>query len=170
MPQGFAPVAEADARILILGTMPSVKSLEEGQYYGHPQNAFWRILFSLWGLPLPDEYAARTAFLLEKKIALWDVVRCCEREGSADANIERPMPNDFVGLSMRCPHLQALFFNSRNAEGLYRRLVRPDPFRTLTKTTLPSTSPARAMPFEKKETLWLPLYAAWEELSPPDGR
>lgn len=163
MPQGFAPIARPDARVLILGTMPSVRSLQEQQYYGHPQNTFWRILFSLWDLPLPADYALRKAFLIEKKIALWDVLMYCEREGSADANIEQPVPNDFIGLSKRCPHLKALFFNSQNAEMLYKRLVKPDPFQTLTKTTLPSTSPARAMPFEKKKAFWLPLYEILQE-------
>lgn len=170
MPQGFAPIAESDARVLILGTMPSVRSLREQQYYGHPQNTFWRILFSLWDLPLPADYALRKEFLIGKKIALWDVLTYCEREGSADANIEQPVPNDFMELSKRCPHLTALFYNSHNAEILYRRLVKPDPFAALPKTTLPSTSPARAMSFEKKKALWQPLYETVQGISMNTGR
>lgn len=165
MPQGFEPIAAADARVLILGTMPSVRSLQKQQYYGHPQNTFWRILFSLWDRPLPEEYEQRKTFLIEKKIALWDVLMYCEREGSADTEIEQPVSNDFEGLSLRCPQIKALFFNSHNAEQFYRRLVKPDPFLSLLKITLPSTSPARAMSFEKKRALWLPLRDTLEKVT-----
>ena len=162
MPEGFPPLAEKNARVLILGTMPSVQSLEKLQYYGNPQNAFWRILFSLWGRPLPERYADRTAFLQEKRIALWDVLRECERKGSADASIARPEPNDFSGLIKRCPGLEAVFFNSQGAARFYGKLVCPDPLAGLPKHILPSTSPARAMRFEEKRTLWLPVREALE--------
>ncbi len=157
MPQGLLPVAREDARVLILGTMPSVLSLEKQEYYGNPQNAFWRILFGLWGRPAPAAYAERTAFLLEKGIALWDVLRECERRGSADATIREPRPNDFASLAVRCPGLEAVFFNSQGASKLYAKLVKPDPWARLAKIALPSTSPARAMRLEEKQALWLPL-------------
>ena len=157
MPQGFPPVETENARVLVLGTMPSVLSLEKTQYYGNPQNAFWRLLFSLWDRPLPDSYEERVAFVREKRIALWDVLRECERKGSADAAIRQPEPNDFAALAIRCPELEAVFFNSQGAANLYKRLVRPDPLALLPKVTLPSTSPARAMKWEDKRALWLPL-------------
>lgn len=168
MPEGFPPVADERARVLILGTMPSVRSLEKAEYYGNPNNAFWRILFSLWDRPLPAAYAERTAFVLERRIALWDVLRECERRGSADASIRAPRPNDFAALAARCPRLEAVFFNSRGAARLYERLVRPDPLAALPRTALPSTSPARAMRFEEKRALWLPL-REWLEGRVPDG-
>lgn len=158
MPEGFAPVADENARLAILGTMPSVLSLQKQQYYGHAQNTFWRILFSLWEEQVPESYEQRTAFLKEKKIALWDVLMSCERQGSADTAIRLPRPNDFTVLAGVCPKLEAIFFNSKNAAELYSRLIRPDPFASLPKTILPSTSPARAMQFEKKRDLWLPVY------------
>lgn len=172
MPEGFPPLMAKNARILILGTMPSVQSLEKKQYYGNPQNAFWRILFSLWNLPLLERYADRTAFLQEKRIALWDVLRECERKGSADASITRPEPNDFTALAARCPGLEAVFFNSQGAARLYERLVRPDPLAGLPKRALPSTSPARAMPFGEKRALWLPVREALEpdEINFPASR
>ncbi len=157
MLKGFAPVAGTDARVLILGTMPSVASIRENQYYGHPQNAFWKIIFSLWDKQVPAEYDNRIQFLIEKRIALWDVLSACERVGSADSNIKQPAANDFNIIADKCPMLGAVFFNSQNAEVLYKRLVVPDVFSSLKKMTLPSTSPARAMKFEKKLSLWLPV-------------
>lgn len=157
MPQGFAPQAAPDARILILGTMPSAASLQKHQYYGNPHNAFWPIVFSLWDEPLPDDYDARVQFLIKHGIALWDVLRLCERDGSADAAIRQPMPNDFATFSKNHPCIRVLFFNSANAAVFYQKLVTPDPFAAVEKYTLPSTSPARAMRFEEKRDLWLPL-------------
>lgn len=165
MPESFPPVAAEDARVLILGTMPSVLSLEKAQYYGNPLNAFWRILFSLWDRPLLADYGERIAFVQEKRIALWDVLRECEREGSADASIRKPEPNDFAALAVRCPKLEAVFFNSQGAARLYERLVQPDPLAHLPKTALPSTSPARAMKFEEKRACWFPL-RDWLENGP----
>lgn len=160
MPVGFPPQASPDARILILGTMPSAASLQKHQYYGNPNNAFWPIVFSLWNEPLPDDYDARVQFLAMHRIALWDVLRLCDREGSADAAIRQPHPNDFVAFAREHPCIHTLFFNSTNAAVFYRKLVIPDPFAAAEKHTLPSTSPARAMRFEAKRELWLPLRRA----------
>lgn len=110
MPKGFAPIAGSDAKALILGTMPSVASLHVSQYYGHRQNAFWKIIFGLWDERVPDEYERRTEFLIKKRIALWDVLKSCERTGSADAEIRRPVPNDFAFLKRMCPEIGAVFF------------------------------------------------------------
>lgn len=166
MLQGFAPIADEKARVLILGTMPSERSLQKQQYYGHPQNTFWRILFSLWDQQAPEDYELRKAFLLKKNIALWDVLMYCDRRGSADTKIQEPVPNNFIELKQRCPHIQALFFNSQNAEHFYKRLIKQDAFSSLQKATLPSTSPARAMTFEKKRALWLPLRKTVDSLNP----
>ncbi|HHV51390.1 MAG TPA: DNA-deoxyinosine glycosylase [Clostridiales bacterium] len=163
MIEGFPPIAEPDARVLILGTMPSVASLKSRQYYGHPQNKFWPIIFSLWGEQAPDDYSKRVGFLKEKHIALWDVICTCEREGSADSEIKNPVPNDFKAIKEKCPNLVAVFFNSKNAEIYYKRLVKPDVFENLKKFTLPSTSPARAMSFEKKRQMWLPVRVIAEQ-------
>lgn len=158
MPHGFAPIARADARVLILGTMPSAASLRCAQYYGHSQNAFWKIIFGLWDKEVPQDYQRKTEFSIEKRIALWDVLNACERSGSADAKIKNPVPNDFCGLIEECPDIQAVFFNSHNAAAFYKRLVIPDAFVTAEKFILPSTSPACAMKFEKKRELWMPVH------------
>ena len=162
---GFPPVMQRDARVLILGTMPSVLSLSTGQYYGNPQNTFWRILFALWDEPLPSSYEERTRFIKSKRIALWDVLQCCERQGSADSAIVQEKPNDFLWLSSKCPELRAVVFNSRNAQNFYKKLVHPDPFAHLDTYVLPSTSPARAMKFERKFELWKPLRDIIEQKS-----
>ena len=155
MIQGFPPIAEPDAHVLILGTMPSVASLERLQYYGHPKNKFWPIIFALWDKKAPDDYQKRVEFLKEKRIALWDVISACERQGSADEGIKRPVANDFAYLLHRCPKLVAVFFNSKNAGIFYKRLVKPDVFEGLKKYTLPSTSPAHAVGFDKKLKEWM---------------
>lgn len=165
MPTGFPPVADREARLLILGTMPSVASLEKRQYYGHARNAFWPILFSLWEQPLSDDYEQRCRFALDRHLSLWDVLEGCEREGSADASIAAPRPNDFAAFAREHPHICAVFFNSANAQRFYQKLVTPDPWAALPKIALPSTSPARAMTFDKKKELWRPLRQCWEELT-----
>ena len=163
MTAGFPPIAGKEARLLILGTMPSVKSQEKRQYYGHPQNAVWPILYALWERPLEADYGRRCRFLLDQDIALWDVLARCCRTGSADTAIREPAANDFTAFAAAHPHIQGVFFNSQNAGKLYERLVKPDPFSALPKITLPSTSPARAMRFEDKLALWRPLRRFWEE-------
>lgn len=154
MPRSFAPLEPAHAAILILGTMPSVKSLEKAQYYGHPQNRFWPMLFALWNKELPQEYEKRTAFLLEKHIALWDVLQSCDREGSLDAAIRNPVPNPVWELAQRHPELHTVFFNSKNAQIFFDRLIRFRMPPGLCYHTLPSSSPARAMRAESKLAQW----------------
>lgn len=150
----FAPIEPESARVLILGTMPSVRSLQENQYYGHPQNRFWPLLFALWNSPCPADYAERTALLLQKGIALWDVLASCEREGSLDSAIKNPVPNQVEELLRRNPGIHTIFLNGQSAEKLYRRLIEPKiPF-PVERFVLPSSSPARAIPFENKLQEW----------------
>ena len=86
---GFAPIADEDSRVLILGSMPSEASLAKGEYYGHPRNAFWPLISALLGEPMRSSYAERVDMLRRNGIALWDVAASCEREGSGDAAIRR---------------------------------------------------------------------------------
>ena len=95
--QSFAPVAAADSRLLILGSMPGVRSLQLQQYYGHPQNRFWPLLALLLGYEkVPDAYAEKKQMLLDNRIALWDVLGYCQREGSLDSDITGEQPNDLT--------------------------------------------------------------------------
>ncbi len=160
---GFPPVAGEDARVLVLGTMPSPASLAAGFYYAHPQNQFWRIMEALVGVPAAAPFAVRAEGLKRARIALWDVCRTCIRPGSADAEIRAVEPNDFISFFARHPHIRAVFFNGTTAERLFRRHVwphLPEKVRTLHFARLPSTSPAHATrSFEEKLAAWRVLLA-----------
>ncbi|ALS24709.1 DNA-deoxyinosine glycosylase [Paenibacillus naphthalenovorans] len=161
---GFPPVADERCRILIIGSMPGKASLDVGQYYGHPRNHFWRLLYTLLdgGAPEPS-YEARIRFALSRRVALWDVLRSCERQGSLDAAIRRPEANDFERFYQRCPYIRFVFFNGSASEQLYRRYVKPVEKDAALRCyrLLPSSSPARAMTFSAKLEAWQPLREAW---------
>jgi hypoxanthine-DNA glycosylase len=156
----FRPIAARDARILVLGSMPGRRSLEARQYYAHRQNAFWRILGALLGFEPSAPYAARVRALKAARIAVWDVLHSCEREGSLDASIEAEIANDFERFFRAHPRLRQVFFNGAKAEVSFRRHVRPGlgralRGRVLRYTRLPSTSPAHAaLPFARKLAAW----------------
>jgi TDG/mug DNA glycosylase family protein len=148
---GFAPIARRDARLLILGSMPSQASLAAGQYYAHPRNAFWSIVGELSGAPAVLPYARRAAALRVAGIALWDVIASCHRRGSLDAAIEPGSLrlNDFELFFARHRRVACVAFNGGTAEALFRRHVLPRltgtaPHRRLRLVRLPSTSPAHA--------------------------
>ena len=140
------PVFDASSRVLVLGTMPSPASREVGFYYGHPQNRFWRVMERLFGLAdhaLVDN-DARTVFLLERHIALWDVLASCSIEGASDASISDPVPNDLTRLLDAAP-IERVICTGGTAERLCRRfngkLLHE---RGIELVGLPSTSPANA--------------------------
>jgi double-stranded uracil-DNA glycosylase len=145
---GFSPIAGPDARVLVLGSMPSVRSLAAGQYYAHPQNAFWTIMAQLFAWESGLDYATRTALLLRTRIALWDVLQAAERPGSLDSAIvagsERA--NDFAAFFAVHPAIHSVFFNGTKAEALFQRHVVQQGALTaaLCFHRLPSTSPAHA--------------------------
>ena len=159
---GFPPIARSDARILILGSLPSQRSLAVGEYYAHPQNAFWRIMRELVGAD--GSYASRCAALVEARIALWDVLEQSVRPGSMDANIQldTSQANDFTGFLSQHPGIETICFNGRKAEEMFHRLVGPEALQcTLRFELLPSTSPAHAsMPFDEKLRRWRSSIAA----------
>ncbi len=151
----FDPVIDERCRVMILGTMPGVESLRKQQYYGHKQNSFWKIVYSLFDSVPVENYEERKKFLLEHRIALWDVLRACEREGSSDANIRNPVPNDFEYLFKRFTGIERVYFNGEPARLLFNRHVRKNiPVGGLKFCTLPSTSPANTMKFEDKLMYW----------------
>lgn len=148
----FKPVINADSKILILGSMPGRESLHKGEYYGHPRNAFWRIMFCLLGEEPTEDYAAKKRMLLVHGIALWDVIQSCERKGSLDSAIKNIVPNDFFSLYERYPNIQHVFFNGAKAQDSYRRNIGFDDNKSFAR--LPSTSPAHAVKFDKKLKAW----------------
>jgi hypoxanthine-DNA glycosylase len=158
--RGFSYVARRDARVLVLGSLPGVRSIEAQQYYAQPQNAFWRIMDELVGAGPDLGYATRLQRLKASGIALWDVAAAAERPGSLDAAIVREsvVANDFPGFFARHRRIGAVYFNGAKAEELYRKLVLPtlaEPFASLATERLPSTSPAHAaMPYAAKLAAW----------------
>lgn len=154
--QSFEPIAGADARVLILGSMPGQASLLAGRYYAHPRNAFWPILGGLLGFDADTPYAARCAALLGARIALWDVLHSCVRVGSLDSAIEAPRPNEFARFFSRHRAIERIVFNGLTAEKLFRRQVLPmlrAPAFDLRRA--PSTSPAHAgLPLTQKRSAW----------------
>lgn len=145
--RSFPPLESPAARILILGSMPGRASLAAGQYYAHPQNAFWSIMGSLVGADPALPYPARVAVLKASGIALWDVLASCERKGSLDADI-RPnsmVANDFAAFFASHPQISAVLFNGSMAEASFRRHAATDMGHILLRyMRLPSTSPAHA--------------------------
>lgn len=139
---GFAPIEGRGARVLILGSLPGVASINAGQYYAHPRNAFWPIMGELVGAR--GSYDARCAALRRAAIAVWDVAAESVRPGSLDSDIrmDTVVVNDFAALFARQPGLELIGFNGGKAEQLFRRYVTlPKQIRT---ARLPSTSPAHA--------------------------
>ena len=154
----FAPIADRNARILILGSLPGRKSLEMQQYYAHPQNAFWKLIAAIFETDPSASYAQRTWLLRENGIALWDVCAAAERPGSLDSAIVSETANDFTEFFRNHPKIDRVFFNGRKSEKVFGHLVLPtlDPDHAHVKYEgLPSSSPAHAgMSFEKKLARW----------------
>lgn len=153
----FPPIARADARVLILGSMPSVASLRAGQYYAHPQNAFWRIMGEIAGVAREMPYEVRARRLVARKIALWDVLKTCVRPGSGDSEIveDSIVPNDFAGFFAAHRRIRRVLFNGSKAEQAFRRYVLSSLDIELDYTRLPSTSPAHAArTYKQKLAIW----------------
>jgi hypoxanthine-DNA glycosylase len=165
---GFPPIAAADARVLVLGSMPSVASLAKQQYYGHERNAFWPIMGRLFGAGPELPYERRQQILRDRGVAVWDVLRECYREGSLDTAIrtESESANDFATFFGGHPLIGDIFFNGRKAEAAFGRHVLPivaELGREFRYTRLPSTSPAHAgRGFEQKLAAWRAVAQALE--------
>jgi len=146
---GFPAIANNNAIILILGSMPSIKSLELQQYYAHPRNSFWFIMATLFADSIDLDYAHRKALLLNNHIALWDVLSSCQRKGSLDASIknETVVANDFNNFFNHHPTIKAVYFNGTRAQQEYNKHILPAVDASLSDLVyerLPSTSPAMA--------------------------
>ena len=135
------PVFDSRSRVLLLGTMPSPASREQGFYYGHPQNRFWRVLAAIFDEPTPRTIEEKCDMLLRHHVALWDVLASCEIEGASDASIRDAQPNDLTRI-FDAADIRAVFTTGTKAGELYRKLI--EPTLGVPCTTLPSTSPANA--------------------------
>jgi double-stranded uracil-DNA glycosylase len=154
----FPPIANPDAAILILGSMPGKESLRAAQYYAHPRNDFWPIIGELFGVSPALSYPARIRELKGCGIALWDVLATCTRHSSMDADIKSDsiIGNDFASFFHTHPHITDVYFNGAMAEQCFRKQVLPSlDHLTLRLHRLPSTSPANAaMEYQQKLNAW----------------
>jgi hypoxanthine-DNA glycosylase len=153
---GLAPVARKDARVLILGSFPSVISLERQEYYANPRNQFWRIMGQLFEFEPGLPYPVRCQELLGHGIALWDACESAQRSGSLDAAIdpESVVPNDLIPFLEEHPRIELIAMNGRTAAGIVDRLMLGQPLLRY-RRLLPSTSPAHAaIPIAEKVLAW----------------
>lgn len=151
MEYSFEPITDQRSRLLILGSLPGVRSLMENEYYANSQNKFWKIIFSVLGRPFCTDYLSKVLLLHDNNIALWDVIKCADRSGSSDSNIKAAIPNDIPLLLKGHAEISFMIFNGRFAERSYRKFFgNPQlPFEVLL-----STSPACAGREAEKFEIW----------------
>ncbi len=153
----FPPIVGSKPKMLILGSMPGVASLEAQQYYAHPRNAFWPIMAELFEINLDWSYQTRCQQLADKGVAVWDVLKACHRPGSLDQHIDPASieANDFEQFFRLYPTIEAVFFNGGKSQQVFQRHVLPVLSVTPFLTRLPSTSPAHAsLNFSQKLEAW----------------
>ena len=151
--QSFPALSNPAAEVLLLGTMPGVLSLAINEYYGHPRNYFWKLLAAIFDEEIPPSYELKKALLQRNKIAVWDVLQACEREGSLDNNIRKENPNDFAAFLNEHPQIKLIAFNGQKAAAFFKKYVGLSG--AYSYITLPSTSPANASKsFEQKLREW----------------
>lgn len=148
----FPPIIDEKSKVLILGSIPGVKSLEKQEYYAHPQNQFWRLMFNIFEEDYCIDYQIKIALLKKNKIALWDAIESCEREGSLDTKIKNEVGNSVKDLLQNYPNITAIFCNGQKAhKNLIKQLGKDY---HLPIILLPSTSPAHTLKIEKKREEW----------------
>ncbi|WP_426482262.1 DNA-deoxyinosine glycosylase [Chryseobacterium sp. R2ACT005] len=148
----FSPLIDVQSRIIILGSIPGVKSLEKQQYYAHPQNKFWKIIFELLNEEFTENYTQRIEVLKKHHIALWDVIDSCERKGSLDSEIKNEEANQIAELLDKHPNVKAIFCNGGKSYKNLQKLLGKS--YKLPIFLLPSTSPLHTVSFEKKLEEW----------------
>lgn len=135
------PVYNANSRILILGSFPSVKSREQQFFYGHKQNRFWKVLAGILECEVPQTIEEKKEMLLTNHIAVWDVIKSCEIEGSSDASIRDVVPNDLSEI-LKTAEIHTIYTNGGKAYELYNKYIYL--VNGIKAHKLPSTSPANA--------------------------
>ncbi len=148
----FPPIISNDAKILILGSVPGVKSLEMQEYYAHPQNKFWKIIFELFNENFSEDYLEKIKILKKNKIAVWDVIDSCERVGSLDTTIKNEESNDILQLLKKYQNIKTIFCNGGKSYKNLQKIVGKN--FEIPIYLLPSTSPLHTISFEKKLESW----------------
>jgi len=155
--KSFPPIADASARLLILGSMPGVASLNANQYYAHPRNAFWPIMQSVFHIPEHASYPEKVKALMQANVAVWDVLKQCDRVGSLDSAIKTGtrVANDFAQFLATHPYIKRILFNGAEAEkGFQTHVAKALDLTNIEMIRLPSTSPAHTLAFNKKSEAW----------------
>ena len=149
----FPPFINSDTEILILGTMPGIASLEKQEYYAHPRNHFWKIIYTLFdSMPVSGVFNEKIKFLQLNKIGLWDVLENCERRGSLDVHIKNQTENDFKSLFQEFPGINKIVFNGKESYRFFNKKF--GQLKGISYHVMPSTSPANTMSFENKLKIW----------------
>ena len=148
----FPPVITESSKILILGSVPGVKSLQMQQYYAHPQNHFWKIIFELLGEEFTFDYEKRIEIISKNNIALWDVIDTCNREGSLDTKIRNEEHNDILKLLNAHPPIRAIFCNGQKSFKNLKKILGKES--EIPVFVLPSTSPLHTISLQKKLEEW----------------
>ncbi|MFC6095406.1 DNA-deoxyinosine glycosylase [Flavobacterium qiangtangense] len=157
------PLAGPDSRVLILGTAPGALAMQSGEYFAHPRNQFWRLLFAVFETSSAVSYQEKMKFLQARGIALWEVLESCERIGSSDSAIRNERPNDVPRFLAQHPRIRHVFFDSRAAKKFYQKYH--PLLDTIEYGLLPSPSPAYAsMTFEQKLEKWKAVRLAADSL------
>jgi len=151
MKYSFEPLIGKTSKVLILGSLPGAASLAAGQYYAHKYNHFWPIIFAVLGSREQISYYDKCRLLLDSKLALWDVARSAEREGSLDSRIKNLEPNDITALLTEYPSIRFLIFNGGFAFSTYKKHFGTP---ALPCQKVLSTSPACAGRYNEKLTMW----------------
>ena len=143
--KSFSPNIDNRSQILILGSMPGIKSLEEKQYYAHPQNRFWKLmgLFCNTENLHTKSYSQKLQILLQNGFALWDVLQSCNRNGSLDSNIQNEIPNNIPQLLKQYNNIKIICLNGNKAYSAFKKHF-PNLSDKYICYKLPSTSPANA--------------------------
>ena len=137
----FPPLYNSESRILILGSLPSVKSREQMFFYGHPQNRFWKVIAAVLNEPVPKNIEEKKAMLYRHHVALWDTIYSCDIIGSSDSSIKNVQPTD-IGMILEKTNITRIYANGNKAGQLYKRYQFP--VTGIESMVLPSTSPANA--------------------------
>lgn len=149
----FPPFVNSDTETLILGTMPGIASLEKQEYYAHPRNHFWKIIYTLFDkLPVSENFNEKIDVLQSHRIGLWDVLENCERKGSLDIHIKNQTENDFENLFQKFPRITKIVFNGKESHRYFVKKF--GQMEGITYYVMPSTSPANTMSFENKLKTW----------------
>lgn len=133
------PIYDKNSKVLILGSIPSIKSRKVGFYYAHPQNKFWKILAKIYNENIPNNKKEKITFLKKHNIALFDVLKSCDIKSSSDSSIKNPIPNDLTPI-LNKTNIKTIFTSGKKAYNLYQKYCYPKT--KINAIYLPSTSPA----------------------------